>query len=79
MKYIKTELALMKGRGVVHKEVVGLPNAAQRQQIPLYELTAMQARVERRFPNGALSCRAGVWDVEPIKRYCKVDRERVSV
>jgi hypothetical protein len=33
-------------------------------------LKAMQACVERRFPNRTLSCRAGVRDVEPGKRHC---------
>ena len=76
MKYISAKLNLLKVQGCRPQgEALDSLNALSSADFA-NEITALQTFVERRFTDRTLSCRAGVQDVEPVNRHCKVIRER---
>ena len=75
MKYISAELRLLKSQG--HRpldralDLLNAPSSAD----SAIELAVMQTYDERRFTSRTLSCRAGVRDVEPVKRHYRSIRD----
>jgi hypothetical protein len=71
MKYISAKLSLMKALGrCTQDKALNFLNTLSGVNFA-GRFNAMQACIEGRFISRTLSCRAGVRDVEPVKRHCK--------